>query len=66
MKTLSASRFLIISGLLKSEKVQSLDIEIPEEVQEIYRIWRPAPLVRAVGLEKALDTPAKIFFIQNP
>lgn len=37
-------------------------IEIPEEVREIYRIWRPSPLIRATGLEKALDTPAKIFF----
>ena len=37
-------------------------IEIPEPVREIYRMWRPAPLVRAHGLEKALDTPAKIFF----
>ena len=37
-------------------------IEIPEEVQEIYRIWRPAPLVRAYGLERMLDTPSKIYF----
>ncbi len=37
-------------------------IDIPEEVQEIYRIWRPTPLVRATGLEKALGTPAKIYF----
>ena len=32
-------------------------IEIPEEVRDMYRIWRPTPLVRARGLEKALDTP---------
>ncbi len=37
-------------------------IEIPEEVHQIYRMWRPTPLIRATGLEKALDTPAKIFF----
>ena len=37
-------------------------IEIPEEVRELYRIWRPTPLVRARGLEKALDTPAHIYF----
>ncbi len=37
-------------------------IEIPEEVQEIYRLWRPTPLHRALRLEKALDTPAKIFY----
>ena len=37
-------------------------IEIPEEVQEIYRTWRPTVLHRAYRLEKALDTPAKIFY----
>jgi len=37
-------------------------IEIPEEVHQVYRLWRPTPLVRATGLEKALDTPAKIFY----
>ena len=37
-------------------------IEIPEELQSIYRIWRPSPLNRAYQLEKALDTPAKIFY----
>lgn len=37
-------------------------IEIPEEVREMYKIWRPTPLVRARGLEKALDTPAHIYF----
>ncbi len=37
-------------------------IDIPDQVREIYRIWRPTPLVRATELEKALDTPAKIYF----
>lgn len=37
-------------------------IEIPEEVRDIYKIWRPTPLVRAYGLEKALGTPAHIYF----
>ncbi|MDR1675578.1 MAG: TrpB-like pyridoxal phosphate-dependent enzyme [Tannerella sp.] len=37
-------------------------IEIPEEVREMYKVWRPTPLVRADGLEKALDTPAHIYF----
>lgn len=37
-------------------------IEIPEEVRDMYCIWRPTPLVRARGLEKALDTPAHIYF----
>lgn len=37
-------------------------IDIPEEVQELYRNYRSTPLVRAYGLEKALDTPAHIYF----
>lgn len=37
-------------------------IEIPQEVQDIYKIWRPTPLVRATGLEKALGTNSKIYY----
>lgn len=37
-------------------------IEIPEEIREIYKLWRPTPLVRAQRLEKFLDTPAHIYF----
>ena len=37
-------------------------LDIPEPVREIYRQWRPSPLYRARRLEKALDTPAKIFY----
>ena len=37
-------------------------IEIPEEVREIYKLWRPTPLIRARRLEKALDTPAHIYY----
>ncbi len=37
-------------------------IAIPDEVREAYRIWRPTPLIRAVRLEKALGTPAKIYY----
>ena len=48
--------------LIDQEMSTERYIDIPEEVQEIYRIWRPTPLVRATGLEKALGTPAKIFF----
>ena len=49
-------------GLLAQEMSQERFIDIPEEVLDIYRIWRPAPLVRATNLEKALNTKAKIFF----
>jgi tryptophan synthase beta chain len=48
--------------LIKQEVSQERYIEIPEEVQEIYKIWRPSPLYRARRLEKLLDTPAKIYF----
>ena len=37
-------------------------IEIPDEVREVYRQWRPSPLYRARRLEQALDTPAKIYY----
>ena len=37
-------------------------IEIPEPVREIYALWRPTPLLRAVRLEKALQTPAHIYY----
>ena len=36
--------------------------EIPREIQDFYRMYRPSPLVRAYFLEKALDTPAKIYY----
>ncbi len=46
------------------EQEVSLDkwISIPDEVRNIYSLWRPTPLYRAYGLEKALDTPAKIYY----
>ena len=37
-------------------------IEIPEEIREIYRLWRPSPLYRARRLERELDTPARIYY----
>ena len=37
-------------------------IDIPEEVQEFYKMYRPSPLCRAYNLEKALGTPAKIYY----
>lgn len=48
--------------LVKQELSQERWIDIPEEVRELYKIWRPTPLVRATGLEKALGTPAHIYF----
>jgi len=49
-------------GLIEQEVSQQRWIEIPEEVREIYRLWRPSPLFRAHRLEKALGTPAKIYY----
>jgi tryptophan synthase beta chain len=48
--------------LIKQEVSQERYIDIPEEVQKVYRIWRPSPLYRAYELEKALDTPAHIYY----
>jgi tryptophan synthase beta chain len=48
--------------LIKQEVSTDRYIDIPEEVQEIYKIWRPTPLIRAYNLEKFLDTPAKIYY----
>lgn len=53
---------IFADALIDQEMSVERYIDIPEEVQEIYRIWRPTPLVRATGLEKALDTPARIYF----
>jgi len=49
-------------ALIMQEVSQEREIEIPEPVQDIYRMWRPAPLYRAHRLEKALGTPAKIYY----
>ncbi|MBX6342072.1 MAG: TrpB-like pyridoxal phosphate-dependent enzyme, partial [Thermomicrobiaceae bacterium] len=48
--------------LIKQEVSTERYIEIPEEVQAVYRLWRPTPLYRAHRLERALDTPARIFY----
>jgi tryptophan synthase beta chain len=49
-------------AILGQEMSQERWIDIPDAVREIYRIWRPTPLFRAVGLEKLLKTPAKIYY----
>ncbi len=57
-----------LSGVFCSELAkQELDnttpyIDIPEEIQSFYKMYRPSPLVRAYCLEQALDTPAKIYY----
>jgi len=49
-------------GLIEQEISTERFIPIPEEVREAYKLWRPTPLIRARRLEKALDTPAHIYF----
>ena len=53
---------LFSEELIKQEVSTEKWIDIPDEVRFIYSIWRPTPLYRAYGLEKALDTPAKIYY----
>lgn len=48
--------------LIKQEVSTEKWIDIPDEVRNIYSMWRPTPLYRATNLEKALDTPAKIYY----
>lgn len=54
----------LFSKAVSEQEMNTTDtwIEIPEEVRDLYKVWRPTPLVRAYGLEKALDTPAHIYF----
>lgn len=49
-------------SLIEQEICTEREIPIPEPVRDVLRMWRPAPLHRALGLEKALGTPAKIFY----
>jgi len=49
-------------GLIMQEASTERFIPIPDEVREIYRIWRPTPLIRATGLEQAIGTSCKIFY----
>jgi tryptophan synthase beta chain len=49
-------------GLILQEVSQERYIDIPQEVQDILKLWRPTPLIRAARLEKVLGTPAKIFY----
>jgi tryptophan synthase beta chain len=49
-------------NIIEQEVSQQRWIDIPEEVLNVYAIWRPTPLIRATGLEKALGTPARIYY----
>src|SRR3954463_16004776 len=49
-------------GLIQQEVSPEPEIEIPEEVREAYKLWRPTPLYRARRLEAEIDTPARIYY----
>jgi tryptophan synthase beta chain len=49
-------------GVIKQEVSQERMIEIPDEVRDIYRLYRPSPVFRARTLEEVLDTPARIYY----
>jgi len=49
-------------NLVRQEMSPDRWVEIPEEVRQVYALWRPTPLLRAVRLEQALKTPAHIYY----
>jgi len=53
---------LFPADLIAQEVTTERYVDIPEEVQDVYRLWRPSPLHRAVNLERALGTPARIYY----
>ena len=53
---------LFPAALIEQEMTGERFVPIPEPVREVYRLWRPAPLYRAHRLERALGTPARIYY----
>ena len=53
---------IFVDELVEQELSTERYIDIPDQVQDLYKIWRCTPLVRAYQLEKAIDTPARIYF----
>jgi tryptophan synthase beta chain len=49
-------------GLIEQEVSTDDEVEIPDEVRELYKLWRPTPLYRALRLEQDLDTPAHLYY----
>src|SRR6476620_10142333 len=49
-------------SLILQEVSTEREIEIPDPVRDVYKLWRPTPLRRARFLERMLDTPARIFY----
>lgn len=53
---------IFATELIQQEMTRERWVEIPDEIRQVLAIWRPTPLVRARNLEKALQTPARIYF----
>lgn len=53
---------IFCDALIAQEASTDAVVEIPDQVREAYKLWRPTPLYRARGLERALDTPARIYY----
>uniref|UniRef100_A0A7N0ZSY6 Uncharacterized protein n=1 Tax=Kalanchoe fedtschenkoi TaxID=63787 RepID=A0A7N0ZSY6_KALFE len=53
---------LFPDALIEQEASNERFIDIPEQVLEVYKLWRPTPLIRAKRLEKLLETPARIYY----
>src|ERR1700719_416722 len=53
---------MVAQAIIAHEGSAETQIEIPDEVRHACKIWRPSPVYRAERLEKALDTPAHIYF----
>ena len=49
-------------ALIAQEMSAEQHVDIPEEVLDVYKLWRPSPLYRAYNLERALGTPARIYY----
>lgn len=60
--TASDLEIIFPRAVIEQEMSTEREIEIPEPVREVLRLWRPSPLYRARRLEKALQTPAKIYY----
>ena len=60
--TIDELKVIFPMALIEQEVSTEEYIDIPQEILNIYKIWRPSPVVRARNLEKLLDTPAKIYF----
>ncbi len=60
--TLADMAGLFPEALVRQEMTSERFVAIPDEVREVYALWRPTPLLRAVRLERELGTPARIYF----